>query len=203
MVNTKSIGEISEAVAIAEFLKAGFPVLLPFGDNRRYDMVVEVGGQFLRVQCKTARPVHGGAVLCFKTRSGAFGPGDRVTSRARSYRNEADLFAAYAPSTGQVYVLAVDNVPESEVWLRLTPTKNHQQARIRYAEEHTLAVWATSVRAPTNGSIASSGAPMPIHSSTAGRPRTGADRDAQRCWPTVARSGTPVMKHGHSGQRNP
>ena len=145
MVNTKSIGEISEAVAIAEFLKAGFPVLLPFGDNRRYDMVVEVGGHFLRVQCKTARPVHGGAVLCFKARSGAFGPGDRLTSRARSYRNEADLFAAYAPSTGQVYVLAVDNVPETAVWLRLTPAKNHQQARIRYAEDNTLAAWAASV----------------------------------------------------------
>ena len=83
--------------------------------------------------------------MCFKARSGAFGPGDRLTSRARSYRNEADLFAAYAPSTGQVYVLAVDNVPETAVWLRLTPAKNHQQARIRYAEDNTLAAWAASV----------------------------------------------------------
>src|SRR5262249_30713483 len=54
MPNTKSIGEVSEAIILAEFLKAGFPVLLPFGDNQRYDMVVEVGGRFLRVQCKTA-----------------------------------------------------------------------------------------------------------------------------------------------------
>jgi hypothetical protein len=43
MANTKSIGEISEAIVMAEFLKAGFPVLLPFGDNRRYDMVVRPG----------------------------------------------------------------------------------------------------------------------------------------------------------------
>lgn len=47
-VNTKAIGEISEAVILAEFLRAGFPVLFPFGDNQRYDMVVEANGGFLR-----------------------------------------------------------------------------------------------------------------------------------------------------------
>ena len=149
MANTKSIGDTSEAVVLAEFIKAGFPVLLPFGDNQRYDMVVEVSGRLLRVQCKTARPVHGGAVLCFNAYSGAFGPGDRSPNRRRSYRSEADLFAAYAPCTGQVYVLAVDEVPETEVWLRLTPTQNHQQRRIRWAEDHTLAAWAgAAVKAP-------------------------------------------------------
>ena len=55
-VTRKSIGEVSEAVVMAEFLKAGFPVLLPSGDSQRYDLVVEAGGSFLRVQCKTASP---------------------------------------------------------------------------------------------------------------------------------------------------
>lgn len=151
MANTKSIGDTSEAVVLAEFIKAGFPVLLPFGDNQRYDMVVEVSGRLLRVQCKTARPLHGGAVLCFNAYSGAFGPGDRSPNRRRSYRSEADLFAAYAPCTGQVYVLAVDEVPETDVWLRLTPTQNHQQRRIRWAKDHTLAAWVgAAVNTPTS-----------------------------------------------------
>jgi hypothetical protein len=158
MANTKSIGDTSEAVVLAEFIKAGFPVLLPFGDNQRYDMVVEAYGRLLRVQCKTARPVHSGAVLCFNASSGAFGPGDRSPNRRRSYRSEADLFAAYAPCTGQVYVLAVDEVPETEVWLRLTPTENHQQRRIRWAEDHTLAAWAgAAVNASTSADHGPSG----------------------------------------------
>jgi len=33
---------------LAEFLKMGFPVLLPFGDNQRYDMVIEAGGSAVR-----------------------------------------------------------------------------------------------------------------------------------------------------------
>jgi len=48
---------------VPEFLKAGFPILLPFGDNRRYDMVVDVSGSFLRVQCKTASVHRGGAII--------------------------------------------------------------------------------------------------------------------------------------------
>jgi len=31
-------------------------ITAPFGDNRRYDLVVEVRERFLRVQCKTAVP---------------------------------------------------------------------------------------------------------------------------------------------------
>jgi hypothetical protein len=54
MPNTKVAGDITEAVVLAEFLRAGFPVCVPFGDNQRYDLVVEAGGRFLRVQCKTA-----------------------------------------------------------------------------------------------------------------------------------------------------
>jgi PD-(D/E)XK endonuclease len=92
------IGEISEAIVRAEFLKAVFPVALPFGDNQRYDMVVEVGGSFLRVQCKTARVIKGGAVVCFNARS--MNPPER--SRLSSYRSQADLFAAYSPHTKQV-----------------------------------------------------------------------------------------------------
>ena len=47
MGNTKKVGNATEAVVMAEFLKAGFPVLMPFGENNRYDLVVETGGRFL------------------------------------------------------------------------------------------------------------------------------------------------------------
>jgi PD-(D/E)XK endonuclease len=37
MMNPKMIGEISEAQVLAAFLQAGEVVLLPSGDNQRYD----------------------------------------------------------------------------------------------------------------------------------------------------------------------
>jgi PD-(D/E)XK nuclease superfamily protein len=57
MVPTKLIGDMTEAVVMAEFVKAGFPALIPFGENHRYYLVIEAGGRFLRVQCKTARAI--------------------------------------------------------------------------------------------------------------------------------------------------
>jgi PD-(D/E)XK nuclease superfamily protein len=143
VVHTKVIGETTEAIVLAEFVKAGFPVLLPFGENLRYDMVIEAGSSLLRVQCKTASPCGRNgdkACLVFHAYSARFV--SRKFDGREDYRDQADLFAAYAPSTGQVYVLAVDEVPRTDVWLRLTPTKNNQQRGVRMAAEHTLEAWA-------------------------------------------------------------
>jgi PD-(D/E)XK endonuclease len=138
-VNTKAIGERTEAIILAEFLKVGFPVLLPFGDNQRYDLVVEVNGVFKRVQCKTARVIQSGSVLCFNARS------TNPRRDGGSYRSQADLFAVYSNHTKQVYVLAVDEVGEVGVWLRLTPAKNCQQLGVRKADDYLLETWAARV----------------------------------------------------------
>jgi hypothetical protein len=36
----------------------------------------------------------------------------------------------------------VDEVPDTDVWLRLTPARNNNQYGIRLAEDHTLEAWA-------------------------------------------------------------
>ena len=141
MVHTKVIGETTEAIVLAEFVKAGFPVLLPFGENQRYDLVIEAGGRFLRVQCKTGRPVQG--AVCFNATSH---DGHRPR---QGYRGQADLFAVYAPCTRQVYVLPVDEVGETSVWLRLTPTTANNQYGIRYADDYLLAAWEARYAART------------------------------------------------------
>jgi len=54
--NPKSIGERSQAHIIARFLDVGYNILIPYGDNTRYDLVIEdADGNFYRVQCKTGR----------------------------------------------------------------------------------------------------------------------------------------------------
>ena len=68
--NNKTIGERSEAILIAKLLESGYGVLTPFGDNSRYDLVIEdADGKFYRVQCKTGRVAKDGAYIEFKTAS--------------------------------------------------------------------------------------------------------------------------------------
>jgi hypothetical protein len=132
-INSKTVGERTEAIVLAELLKAGYVVLLPFGDNQRYDIVVEVDGAFQRVQCKTARLVLG-SVLSFKTCSTYAHRG----RPSRGYRGEAELFGVYAPHTGKVYLIPVEEVGEYEGRLRLEPARNGQTRGIRMAEKFEI-----------------------------------------------------------------
>ncbi len=53
--NHKEMGERSEAVVIGRLVYAGYTVLKPYGENQRYDLVIEdADRRFWRVQCKTA-----------------------------------------------------------------------------------------------------------------------------------------------------
>ena len=53
----------------SELVRRGFTVLLPFGVNQRYDLVLDVGGEFIRGQCKTGRLRQGSVVFSTAQRS--------------------------------------------------------------------------------------------------------------------------------------
>ena len=48
------VGLRTEAHITGELVRRGYSVLLPFGVNQRYDLVLDQGDRFVRVQCKTA-----------------------------------------------------------------------------------------------------------------------------------------------------
>lgn len=134
MKNTKLIGERTEAIVLAELLKIGKVVLLPFGDNQRYDMVIDEDGKFIRVQCKTARLDRGretGSII-FNARSA------NRAGTERHYKGQADMFAVYYPGNKKVYMVPVDDVGHTVVALRLEPCHNKQVKGIRNAEDYEL-----------------------------------------------------------------
>jgi hypothetical protein len=131
------VGERSEAVILAAFVERGFEVLLPWGTNHRYDMVLDLGDRFLRVQCKTGR-IKNGAVL-FSARSVRCNTKRNLT---REYVGEIDYFAVYCPANGGVYLVACDETTRTEVMLRIEPAANNQSKRIRWAADYHLARFA-------------------------------------------------------------
>ena len=104
-MNTKDRGDDAEAYIAAALLEAGKAVLRPLGDNRRYDLVIEQGGRFLRVQCKTARWDSKTAnALTFSTCS-HYGHRGRPS---RDYRGDIDFFAVFLPPLKTVYLVPVE-----------------------------------------------------------------------------------------------
>ena len=131
--DTKRIGDISEAQVITAFTKLGYHVLLPFGENHRYDLVVDDGANLLRVQVKTGR-VRGGVIRYSCSSSHAHRGGT-----LRPYFGQIDYLAVYCPETEKVYILPEKELTATRAHLRLLPTRNNMKKTIRWASDFELA----------------------------------------------------------------
>lgn len=54
-MNNKDKGNIGESRVITFALQRGYDVLIPFGDNLKYDIVIDRNGKFERIQVKYCR----------------------------------------------------------------------------------------------------------------------------------------------------
>jgi PD-(D/E)XK endonuclease len=61
MEHPKDIGDRSTLAIMLALECAGYQLLIPFGENTGYDLVIDDGARLARVQCKTGR-FRGGAV---------------------------------------------------------------------------------------------------------------------------------------------
>lgn len=120
---------------LAALVSRGYRVLLPFGVNHRYDLVIDDGGCFVRVQCKTGR-LRDGRVLfnALSTRS------NTTISQRNGYKGQAELFLVWCPDTDGIYCIAVMDATQSVVTLRVEAPRNGQRSGVRWAADHTLDV---------------------------------------------------------------
>lgn len=134
-MNTKAIGERSEGQVLAALLSVGKVVLMPFGDNQRYDFVVDDGGKFLRVQCKTGNLKDGSVV--FQTCSSSM---HRTNGERRTYDGEVDYFGVYCPDNKQCYLIPIKELEgrTRTACLRVSPTRNGQTKGVRWAKEFLI-----------------------------------------------------------------
>ncbi len=133
-LDTRQRGDFAEAAVLHAMIEAGLLVLMPFGRFGPYDMMLDMpNGRLVRVQVKSGR-VRGGCVL-FNSCSTDHGRG-----RA-DYIGRADVFEVHAATADGVYVLDVAAATTRVTSLRLEPTRNSQQLRVRHAADHTLERW--------------------------------------------------------------
>lgn len=131
-MNTKAKGNVSVGAVMSRLMKAGRTVLLPIGDNERYDLVIEEGGKFTRIQVKTGH-FHKGAIrvnVC----STNLENGKWIK---HGYQGQIDCFGIYCPELDKVYIVPVTKNTVA-MTLRLTPAKNKQNACIHQAKDYEL-----------------------------------------------------------------
>ena len=135
MLTTDQKGAIAESAIAHAAIKMHIGVYRPMFEGGRYDLIFDIGGQLLRVQCKWA-PKHGSTVLvrcrsCRRTRDGI---------RHRGYTSaEVDMIAAYCPDLDCCYLVSADRFDgRMELMLRIAPSRNNQRAGINWAEDFTF-----------------------------------------------------------------
>jgi hypothetical protein len=131
--DTKSVGELSELIVAAAFAGAGYLVSFPFGESKRYDLIIGKDGVLSRVQVKTGR-LRNGAILfnCYSVHA-------RGDGRLRTYRGSIDFFGVYCPDVNGVYLVPVDDVPAAcYASLRWAPSKNGQHTKVRWAQPYLI-----------------------------------------------------------------
>lgn len=91
--NSKATGDTTEAYCLSTLLASGYSVSIPFGDNDKYDLIVDTGSRLLRVQCKTAWQGASGTIR-FNTHSQTTTDGDYEET---TYEDAIDAFLAHYP----------------------------------------------------------------------------------------------------------
>jgi hypothetical protein len=124
-------GDAVEAAVIAELKRRGKVVLTPFGDNQRYDLVIDEGGEFTRVQVKTAREVEDGKVI-FNTAGNH--TNTQGTTKKPYYKSEVDVFIAYNPERDIMYRVPIEEAPNKSMTIR--HKAKQEQPTINWAEDY-------------------------------------------------------------------
>ena len=84
---------------------AGLAVSVPFGENTRYDLIIDDGESLARVQCKTGR-LRAGGIRWAACSSYAHHPNPRMVQR--DYIGDIDYFAVYCPETTGIYLIPIE-----------------------------------------------------------------------------------------------
>jgi len=133
-MNSKSKGNISEAKALFEFQKFGIPVLMPWGDNERYDMVIELDKKFYRVQVKTANEENNGSIKGYCRSS----TNHTTNKNLSTYEDDVDYFVFYNQIYDKIALVPIgDTNGQKSISLRISAPLNGNQS-LKYFDDYSF-----------------------------------------------------------------
>ena len=131
----KARGIKSEAAFVGEMGKREINLLSPFGDNNRYDYVIEHNGEFERIQVKTANQKDEKNHVKFCCASTGTWSARRNTKE--DYEGDIDYFAVYHRERDHFYLVPIEKAPKANMSIRYGEPEN-ASPNINWAEDYLL-----------------------------------------------------------------
>ena len=146
-LNQKQKGNLTELQCLTAFYEYGCHVSLPYGENSRYDMIVDVNGKLLKVQVKTSslKNPDDDSAIEFSCRSSHVNA--KGVQNIRYTANEIDYFATFWK--GICYLIPIQECSVSKT-LRFAPPKNGQIKGISFASDYELEKQLELIRGGSN-----------------------------------------------------
>ena len=145
-LTSKQKGNLTELQCITYLYQLGYQCSIPYGENSRYDFIVDIDGILIRVQVKTSSKKDGeGNAIEFSCRSSRVN--SQGTINKRYTKEEIDYFATFY--NGKCYL-----VPQSECstykTLRFTIPKNNVVQGISFAKDYEAEIQIEKIKGGSN-----------------------------------------------------
>jgi hypothetical protein len=133
MADLKRKGDLAELMVAADLARQGYRIAFPYGEDSTFDLLVERGDRWERVQVKFAASRNGALEVRARTHSLTNG---RVMQTTLYTCEHIEWLAAWDSVTDQCFYVPTDELGTgmTMLTLRLTPARNQQRLRIRMAD---------------------------------------------------------------------
>ena len=134
--NTRRIGDVGEAYAIAKFTQAGFIVSKPLSENSPYDFIVDYNHKLTKIQVKTTEKVKNGKDMEFElSRTNGFKCINKIYTP-----EEIDFYFLYCIENGWCGLINVSEVTKSgAVNIHMDFAKSCQQYKYKMHYDYEFA----------------------------------------------------------------
>ncbi len=117
MKDTSSIGQIGETAVMQKLIRAGWHVLIPYGNSASYDLAAEKDGRIVRIQVRTTQ--SDGRVIRVNCRT--------KHNRVRAKTGQYDVMVVYDLSIESAFVIRWKEIAgKAAFYIRLEVTRSGQ-----------------------------------------------------------------------------
>lgn len=135
-MNSKDKGNIGESIVLAEFIKRGIQVSIPFGDNARYDLIAEFNGKLNKIQVKYCNQLSDtGSVSC----PCASSTNHTTNKHLSTYENDVDYMCFYLACWDIVTIVPIEQIGiKKTISFRLDKPKTTNQFSVNLVEDYSF-----------------------------------------------------------------
>lgn len=135
---TQRKGTSTELHCILDFTNLGIRCLKPVDESSKYDVVIDVNGKFIRIQCKTASWVKDTMQenSAFEINTCCQTTNTKSTTRHKYSKNDIDYF--YTWFEGQGYLVSIEEATGITFRWRYEYPSSNQKKGIHIADEYKI-----------------------------------------------------------------